>query len=168
MRANCRTGWLLPVCLSICIQRAALKAPPPFGRTLSFPKSATRLSARCGLLPHSESGSPSADSVQSPWEWVATAHPPGKHVPHPADKSEETEAKHHVQQSHPHRPPRTERRSQNRSEQPRIRRPQHRNPGKLEERQRRLRNPDRMASRLCLEESLEVRQNAPEGAAHHP
>jgi hypothetical protein len=31
-------------------------------------------------------------------------------------------------------PPRTERRSHNRSEQPRIRRPQHRNPGKLEER----------------------------------
>jgi hypothetical protein len=36
-------GGSLPVCLSICVQRAALKAPPPFGRTLSFPKSATRL-----------------------------------------------------------------------------------------------------------------------------
>src|ERR1700733_5107894 len=46
---------------------------------------------RCGLLPHSQSGSPSADSVQSPWEWVATAHPLGKHVPHPADKPKETE-----------------------------------------------------------------------------
>jgi hypothetical protein len=43
-------------------------------------------------------------------------------------------AKHHVQQSHPHRPPRTERRSQNRSEQQRVRHPQHRNPGELEER----------------------------------
>jgi len=32
-------------------------------------------------------------------------------------------AKHHVQQSHPHRPPRTERRSQNHSEQQRVRRP---------------------------------------------
>jgi hypothetical protein len=30
------------------------------------------------------------------------------------------------------------------------------------------RNPHRMAPRLCLEKSLEVRQNAPEGAAHHP
>ena|ERR1700722_6270716 len=67
-----------------------------------------------------------------------------------------------------HRPPRTKRRSQNRSEQPPVRRPQYRNPGKLEERQRRLRNPHRMASRLCLEESIEVRQNSPEGAAHHP
>ena len=33
----------LPVCLSICVQRAALKTPPPFGRTLSFPESAMRL-----------------------------------------------------------------------------------------------------------------------------
>ena len=29
-------GGSLPVCLSICVQGAALKAPPPFGRTLSF------------------------------------------------------------------------------------------------------------------------------------
>ncbi|MDX6464141.1 MAG: single-strand DNA-binding protein, partial [Acidobacteriaceae bacterium] len=50
-----------------------------------------RASARCGLLPHSESGSPSADSVQSPWEWVATAHPLGKHVPQTADKPKEME-----------------------------------------------------------------------------
>src|SRR5271156_6214518 len=34
----------LSVCLSLCVQRAALKAPPPFGRTLSFQDSATRLS----------------------------------------------------------------------------------------------------------------------------
>src|ERR1700736_6614141 len=73
-------------------------------------------------------------------------------------------AKYHVQQSHPHRPPRTERRSQNRTEQQRVRRPQHRNPGKLEERQGRLRNTHRMASHLCVEKSLEVRQNSPEGA----
>ena len=33
-----------------------------------------------------------------------------------------TGAKYHVQQSHPHRPPRTNRRSQNRSEQQRVRR----------------------------------------------
>jgi single-strand DNA-binding protein len=29
----------------VCVQRAALKEPPPVGRTLSFPKSATRLTA---------------------------------------------------------------------------------------------------------------------------
>src|ERR1700723_1449742 len=74
----------------------------------------------------------------------------------------------HSHSGHPHRPPRTERRSQNRSEQQRVRHPQHRNPGKLEKRQGRIRNPHRMASRLRLEESLEVRQDAPEGAAHHP
>ena len=42
-------------------------------------------------IPHSESGSPSADSIQSPREWVAPAHPPGKHVPQTADKPKETE-----------------------------------------------------------------------------
>src|SRR5260370_3272855 len=50
-----------------------------------------RASTRGGLVPHSESGSPSADPVQSPWEWVATAHPLGKHVPQTADKPKETE-----------------------------------------------------------------------------
>src|SRR5258706_8661735 len=62
----------------------------------------------------------------------------------------------------------TERRSQNHSEHPPVRRPQHRNPGELEERQRRLRKPHRMASCLRLEESLEVRQDSPEAAARHP
>jgi len=35
-------GSSLPVSLSVCVQRAALKTPPPFGRTLSFPESAAR------------------------------------------------------------------------------------------------------------------------------
>ena len=43
MREAVEQGGSLPVCLSICVQRAALKTPPPFGRTLSFPESATRL-----------------------------------------------------------------------------------------------------------------------------
>jgi hypothetical protein len=43
MREAVEQGGSLPVCLSICVQRAALKTPPPFGRTLSFPDSATRL-----------------------------------------------------------------------------------------------------------------------------
>jgi hypothetical protein len=59
MRKAVEQGGSLPVCLSICVQRAALKTPPPFGRTLSFPKSASRLSrgadscpqASCGPLP---------------------------------------------------------------------------------------------------------------------
>jgi single-strand DNA-binding protein len=46
---------------------------------------------RCGLLPPGKLWSPSADSVQSPREWVATAHPLGKHVPQTADKPKETE-----------------------------------------------------------------------------
>ena len=50
-----------------------------------------RASSRCGLLPQSKFGSPSADPFQSPREWVATAHPLGKHVPQTADKPEETE-----------------------------------------------------------------------------
>jgi single-strand DNA-binding protein len=45
----------------------------------------------CGLLPPGKLWSPSADSIQSPREWVATPHPLGKHVPHPADKPKETE-----------------------------------------------------------------------------
>jgi hypothetical protein len=36
-----------------------------------------RASARCGLLPPGKLWSPSADSIQSPREWVATAHPLG-------------------------------------------------------------------------------------------
>ena len=43
MREAVEQGGSLLVSLSICVQRAALKAPPPFGRTLSFPESATRL-----------------------------------------------------------------------------------------------------------------------------
>ena len=81
----------LPVCLSICVQRAALKTPPPFGRTLSFPESAARLARGADSCPQASCGSPSADSIQSPREWVATAHPLGKHVPQTADKPKETE-----------------------------------------------------------------------------
>jgi hypothetical protein len=59
MREVVEQGGSLPVCLSICVQRAALKTPPPFGRTLSLPESTARLSrgadscpqASCGPLP---------------------------------------------------------------------------------------------------------------------
>jgi hypothetical protein len=57
VRKAVEQGNSLPVCLSICVQRAALKTP--FGRTLSFPESAARLprgadscpQASCGPLP---------------------------------------------------------------------------------------------------------------------
>jgi hypothetical protein len=92
--------------LSVCVQRAALRTPTPFGRTLSFQDSATRLFE------------------------VRTPVPIASLGPLPQNLS------------------RTERRSQNRSEQQRVCHPQHRNPGKLEERQGRLRDPHRMASYL--------------------
>src|SRR5882757_6687588 len=41
-------------------------------------------------LPQSKFGSPSAVSIQSPREWVATAHPLGKHVPQTADKPKDS------------------------------------------------------------------------------
>jgi hypothetical protein len=43
MREAVEQGSSLPVCLSICVQRAALKTSTPFGRTLSFQDSAARL-----------------------------------------------------------------------------------------------------------------------------
>jgi hypothetical protein len=43
MREAVEQGGSLSVCPSICVQRAALKAPPPFGRTLSFQDSTARL-----------------------------------------------------------------------------------------------------------------------------
>jgi hypothetical protein len=85
MREAVEQGGSRPVCLSICVQRAALKTPPPFGRTLSFQESAARLyevrtpAPRQAVVP----------SIQSPREWVATAHPLGKHVPQTADVSYE-------------------------------------------------------------------------------
>src|ERR1700761_7294218 len=126
MREAVEQGGSLPVCLSICVQRAALKAPPPFGRTLSFPESATRL---CKVR------TPAPKQVWVPFrrfypvaEGVGRdATPVGQACTASSGQTKRNGAKHHAQQSHPHRPPRAERRSQNRSEQPRVRRPQHRN-----------------------------------------
>jgi hypothetical protein len=56
MRKAVEQGGSLPVCLSICVQRAALKTPPPFGRTLSFPESAARLSRGADSCPQASSG----------------------------------------------------------------------------------------------------------------
>ena len=49
-----------------------------------------------------------------------------------------------------------------------LRRPQHRHQRELEERQGRVRNPHRMAPRLCLGQSLQLRQDASEGATRQP
>src|ERR1700737_385667 len=56
MREAIEQGGSLPVCLSICVQRAALKTPPPFGRTLSFPESAARLSGGADSCPQASLG----------------------------------------------------------------------------------------------------------------
>src|SRR5258708_27757640 len=133
-------GGSLPVCPSICVQRAALKTPPPFGRTLSFPNP---------LRASQEVRTPAPRQAVVPFrrfypvaEGVGRVGTPvGQACTADSGQTKRNGAKHHVQQSHPHRPPRTERRSQNRSEQQRVRHTQHRNPGKLEERQRRIRNP---------------------------
>jgi hypothetical protein len=80
----------LPGCLSVCVQRVALRTPTPFERTLSLPKSASRLFEVRTPAPR-QAWVPSTDSIQSPKQWVAMAHPLGKHVPQTADKPEKTE-----------------------------------------------------------------------------
>jgi single-strand DNA-binding protein len=68
----------------ICVQRAALKTPPPFGRTLSFPESAARLSrgadscpqASCGPLPQILSSRRGSGSRRQ----IALAKPPQFHI----------------------------------------------------------------------------------------
>ncbi len=82
----------LPSGLPFCL-RSACRAQD----THALRSHALLLRFRCAPLrdadscPHSKSGSPSAEPFQSPREWVATAHPLGKHVPQTADKPEETE-----------------------------------------------------------------------------
>ena len=112
-------GGSPPVCLSICVQRAALKTPPTSGRTLSFPESAARLSRGADSCPQASwvpfrRFYPVAEGVGR------DGIPVGQACTADSGQTKRNGAKHHVQQSHPHRPPRTERRSQNRSEQPRV------------------------------------------------
>ena len=83
-------GSSRPVCLSVCVQRAAPRTSPPFGRTLSFPESASRLF---------EVRTPAPKQVWVPFHRSTpvaeggdgAAHPPGKRVPQTADKPDETE-----------------------------------------------------------------------------
>src|ERR1700678_3177917 len=75
-------------------------------------------------------------------------------------------AKENVQQSDLHRSSRKECRSQNRTEQQGIRCFQSGDKRELEKRKRRLRKSHRVASRVCLEQPLQLRQDASEGAAY--
>jgi hypothetical protein len=79
----------ISVCLSGCVQRAALRTPPPFGRTLSLQTFAPRLSGMNSSPRQARVSLHESDPVVS--GWVASAHPPGKHVPHPANKPQQTE-----------------------------------------------------------------------------
>jgi len=78
--------------LPFCLRSACRAQSTPALRTHALlPKIRYAPLKRCGLLTPGKLWSPSADFVQSPWEWVATTHPPGKHVPQTADKPKETE-----------------------------------------------------------------------------
>jgi single-strand DNA-binding protein len=91
MRESRRIGRL-PSGLPFYLRSACRAQDTPALRTHALlPRIRCAPLKRCGLLPQNEFGSPSADSVQSPREWVATAHPLGKHVPQTADKPKETE-----------------------------------------------------------------------------
>ena len=58
MREVVEQGGSLLIRLSICVQRAAIKTPPPFGRTLSFTESAARLSRGVDSCPQAMYGPP--------------------------------------------------------------------------------------------------------------
>ena len=91
MRESRRTGRL-PSGLPFYLRSACRAQDTPALRTHALlPRTRCAPLKRCGLLPPGKLGSPSADSIQSPREWVATAHPLGKHVPQTADKPKETE-----------------------------------------------------------------------------
>jgi hypothetical protein len=100
MREAVEQGGSLLVCLSICVQRAALKTPPPFGRTLSCPQSAA---------PLSEVRTPAPKQVWVPFrrfcpvaEGVGrNGTPVGQACTADSEQTKRNGAKHDVQQSHP-------------------------------------------------------------------
>src|ERR1700688_1689398 len=91
MRESRRTGRL-PSGLPFYLRSACRAQDTPALRTRALlPRIRCAPLKSCGRLPPGELWSPSADSIQSPREWVATAHPLGKHVPQTADNPKETE-----------------------------------------------------------------------------
>src|SRR5271170_7191864 len=77
--------------LPFCLRSACRAQNTPALRTHALLPDIRYRAFQCGLLPRGKLGSPSTNLFHSPWEGVAPAHPPGKHVPHPADKSQQTE-----------------------------------------------------------------------------
>ena len=72
--------------LPFCLRSACRAENTPALRTHALLPKIRSAPFRRGLLPRDKLGSPSTNRFQSPWEGVASAHPSGKHVPHPADK----------------------------------------------------------------------------------
>jgi len=167
MSRNVEQNGSLPVCLSVCVQRAALKTPPPFGRTLSFPGSALRLfevrtpPPRQVWVPFRRSR-PVAEGVGrdgTPSGQACTAdsgHTRKKRSQTPCStKSPSSAASDRTQRP---RPLRTTASTSSSTSQPR----------RAGRTTRATMRPAPNASRLRLEQSLEVRQDSPERAAHHP
>jgi single-strand DNA-binding protein len=94
MRKGLEQVGSLPVCLSICVQRAALKTPPPFGRTLSFPESAARLFEVRTPIPVASPG-PLPQILSSRRGSGSRRHTlRAEHVPQTAGQTERNGAKH--------------------------------------------------------------------------
>ena len=72
--------------LSCCLRSACRAKNTSALQTHALPRKFAASLTNFGLLPQGNLGSPSEKLSPSPWEEVATAHPSGKHVPHPADK----------------------------------------------------------------------------------
>ena len=106
------------VCLSICVQRAALKARPPFGRTLSFPKSATRLWQGADSLPQASWG-PFPQIPASRLGSGSRRHTLRANMYRRQRTNQKKRSQTPCSTRSSHRPTRTERRRQNRSEYPR-------------------------------------------------
>jgi len=112
--------------------------------------------------PRGKLWSPSTNLFHSPWEWAATAHPPGKHVPHPATNFKKG-ATNHVQQviligrlgKKQKSKPRRTRRNTPSSASP---------PARAGRTTRRVRNPHRRHA-STPGQSLQLRQDASERAA---
>src|SRR3984885_5760830 len=154
------------VCFSVYVQRAALTTPPPFGRTLSCQRFAPRLSG-VDSSPETSSG-PLPRIVSSRLGSGSRRHTLRASMYRIQRTNLNNGAKDNVQQSDLHRSSRKECRNQNRAEQQGIRCFQSGDKRELEERKGRLRKPHGVASRVRMEQSLQLRQDASEGAAHHP
>lgn len=97
-------GSLSWLAVLLSVQRAALKAPPPFGRTLSFVDSATRLYEVWTPVPKASSG-PFPKNLSTRRGSGSRRHSPWPSMYRREADKPKTGASHHVQQNQPHRPP---------------------------------------------------------------